>query len=279
MRVTRIPLDSILREPTRFNSSNHPTAQGGQPEDYRDVIARCDARHWIHAFHPGHTSVTIPRKEVGWLWDALAIGSLRKRIPKQYEDEIEELAKAIEPSFPPGPPRFVRTDRTSLKTGVHGAGPYHTAKQVVESMVTCRLGHHPFERTDETITLYIMPWLELDKDKEFRVFVHAGRVTAISQQFIYQSNAWLTRMDETGVGHVADTIVSFVERSVVPKLRPTLDSFVLDLVAVGDDATFHPIEINPFGAEYTSGSACFHWLEDADVLCGRSEPELRFVMP
>lgn len=91
------------------------------------MIARCDARHWIHAFHPGHASITIPHKEVGWLWDALAIGSLRRRIPRHYEDEIEALAKAIEPGFPPGPPRFVRTDRTSLKTGVHGAGPYHSS--------------------------------------------------------------------------------------------------------------------------------------------------------
>lgn len=281
MKVTAIPLTAIISEPNRFNSSNHHP----RPDDYHDMIARCDTRHWIGTFHPDHELITIPSREVPWLWQALSIGSMNRRVPKHYEDEIDQLAHTLSvASFPPGKPRFVRTDKTSLKTGVHKAGPYTTAKQVIESIVTCRIGHHPFDRTDESINLYILPWLEIDRDREFRVFVHSGRVTAISQQFIHEANVWLDAMDEEEIRRIAYQLTEFTERIVVPGLvsnnssraDPPLESFVCDLVFDSRGA-IRFIEINPFGAEYTSGSACFHWIDDDSVLMGRSEPEIRYV--
>lgn len=278
MKIVSISIDTVLSEPHNFNSSNHQAKTGKSPDDYHDTIARFDTRHWIRAFHPTHDTITIPQQSIGWLWEALKIGSMHRRVPKQYEDEIEELAKSLESSFPPGAPRFVRTDKTSLKTGIHGAGPYLTAKQVVESIVTCRMGHHAFDRNDDTITLYILPWIDMERDREFRVFVYNGTVTAISQQFIHQRNEWLSQLNDVDVQNVAEKLTHFVECTVVPNLGTTQvqDTFVLDSVFLGD-GSIYCIEVNPFGAEYTSGSACFHWLRDGDILHGRTRSEFRFT--
>ena len=86
----------------------------------------------------------------------------------------------------------------SLKEGKHGIGPYKDFKSIIESIVTCRLGHSPLYEDTTFITLYLIKFEEnLNRLREFRVFVHKNKITAISQQSLYESNAILEPLDET----------------------------------------------------------------------------------
>jgi hypothetical protein len=46
-----------------------------------------------------------------------------------------------------------------------------------------------------------------------------------------------------------------------------MPDYVIDIV-VYPDFTCHVIELNPFGAAMSSGSALFHWLRDYKLLYG-----------
>ena len=309
--VRAIPVGEILGHPERYNSSNHWSGSvngdvdasplhyaasntPAPPDDYAATVDSFDARHWIGTFLPHATRVTIPRKHVEWLWCAFQMGSFRGAPPAQYEDELQALAELLTPELTQAAEAagadlatgiFVRTDRTSLKTGVHGVGPYRSALEILQSLVTCRLGHHAFDRGDSHITLYVTPFLKLRRDREFRVFVSDRRVTGISQQFIHQPNTWLREMRRQGgdraLQDLVRQMVAHVEEQIVPAAGALggggINSFVLDLVVlethhiphiVFEQHSFRFIELNPFGKRYTSGSACFHWIDDEALLEG-----------
>lgn len=42
--------------------------------------------------------------------------------------------------------------------------------------------------------------------------------------------------------------------------------------------SFYFIEINPFGKNYSSGSACFHWINDNNIILDNSKINFRFVI-
>ena len=60
---------------------------------------------------------------------------------------------------------FVRCNSVSLKYGQHGARPYTTFEQIIESLVTCIETHTPIDNTGkgrEPLTLYLLPWKTFD---------------------------------------------------------------------------------------------------------------------
>ena len=97
---------------------------------------------------------------------------------------------------------FIRTDRTSLKYGKYGAGPYTDIENIIISMVSSSDGHIPFKEDDETCNIYFLRWLEVDRDKEFRVFVYNNKITAISAQHLYSVNDWLNSLSDEAQGRM-----------------------------------------------------------------------------
>jgi hypothetical protein len=45
----------------------------------------------------------------------------------------------------------------------------------------------------------------------------------------------------------------------------------MDFVLIGEDNQPYFIEVNPFGSEYSSGSALFHWIQDHEILYENGE--------
>ena len=75
----------------------------------------------------------------------------------------------------------------SLKSGIHGPGPYTDIRMVLESIITANANHTPLAEVHEgkALKLYFLPWRgDLADGKEFRVFVDGGRITAMSQQHL-----------------------------------------------------------------------------------------------
>eukprot|EP00466_Bigelowiella_natans_P011041 jgi/Bigna1/90870/estExt_fgenesh1_pg.C_810086 len=120
---------------------------------------------------------------------------------------------------------------------------------------------------------------DLPQDHEFRCFIHKKCITAISQydpKYVFSA-----LQNRIYVEKLRNIIIKFHEK--VAKALP-FDSYVMD-VAVLPDMTCTLIEMNPFGAHLSSGSALFHWENDFEILygrdgnvhCNKGLPEMRIL--
>jgi hypothetical protein len=80
---------------------------------------------------------------------------------------------------------FVRVNNVSLKYGEHKEGPYNNIRNILESIVSCIGSHSPLRYSTKHIDIYLIEWIDIKPEFEFRVFVHNNKITAISQQNIY----------------------------------------------------------------------------------------------
>lgn len=275
--VQRIDLDDILmNNRIKYNSNNHWNDE--RPLDYDQVISQCNTSKWVGQFKSNHKTFKIKKRDLAWMFKAFKIGSYRCKFPHMYDDELEEYLernKHLGHIF--DKPYFVRTNRNSLKNGVHGAGPYTDLKSVIESICTTTDTHTCFYEDDDECTVYLWDWKsELNKDREFRLFVHEKRLVAISQQHLYKTNEWLINKTDDEIKTIVAQINESFEKDIKPKIHH-LTSYSVDFALVNDEGYF--IEINSFGKEYASGSALFHWLIDEDIMYGKKEEQyFRFTI-
>lgn len=241
---------------TRYNSNNH----GDRPDDYDIKIRECGFSNFKHLKDYKEFDLPLER----WMWKAVRVGTITGNFPEIYSEDLKDYCdrnrNLDDDHF--DKPYFIRTEFVSLKSGCHGKKPYDSIKTIVESMLTCRYEHTPFPKNKiDSIRLYLVKPVEIPIDLEFRVFICEGRVTAISQQNVYVKNKTLNRQRAECIGR---DIVKFVDRLAID-----IGSYVMDVAMIDDVCYF--IEINPFGAEYGSGSALFHWIIDRDLLYGKCD--------
>jgi hypothetical protein len=176
--------------------------------------------------------------------------------------------------LPPGN-WFVRTEKVSLKYGKHGAGPYNNLRDIIESLVSSLPGHDCFNPEDRSLKIYLLPWIDMSLEKEFRVFVYNNEITAISSQNIYKVNNWLNSMTNNQIEGTVKDLIAFFHENVRDKLT-YLNSYVMDIVLL-EAGNFYFIEPNTFGKSYSSGSALFQWINDHDELHDPNHVELRYT--
>jgi hypothetical protein len=263
----------------RFNSNNHWNNKE-KPKDYELKISQCNLINYIDQFHPHYTVINIPWKEMRWIEKAYAIGNVKLQFPKAYLDELEALCnlklKFIhEEIFNNGAKSyFVRANSVSLKNGIHKAGPYNSLQKIIESLVTNKEGHSAINDAEEgkPFKLYLLPWQQIDKDKEFRVFVCNNEITAISQQFLHQANRTLAALDEkereNTVTQWGKLICDYFDSTIRERITH-ISNYCIDLALIGEENRPYFIEINCFGKEYAAGSSLFHWLIDEEKLYGK----------
>lgn len=117
------------------------------------------------------------------------------------------------------------------------------------------------------LALSLREWQHnLPQDHEFRCFVHRRRVTAISQYACYY--VFEALQDVRHCEAVRDAIIRFHDGGVGEAVP--MDSFVMD-VAVYPDLSCKVIELNPFGAHLSCGSALFSWTLDSAILYGEDQ--------
>ncbi|CAE6942444.1 unnamed protein product [Symbiodinium sp. CCMP2592] len=271
------------------------------PEDYPEALEKCSTRHWVDRFRGHYRIVNVPREHTTWMKEASRLAVQQAGFSPLFRDDLEaavadtscgDTFQHCDPSKPSSC-YFVRTERVSLKDGLHGVGPYSSLKSIIESAVTARGGHQGVDSGTEQLKLYLFPWrTDLDDFREFRVFVSNGRVTAFSQQKLYAINPILAPLSEADRTRVVENwlrrLLPYITSTVIPRLEDLLPSFVLDIVLLGPPASYkHPsdaalnvdlnspellepyfIEVNTFGFAYASGSSLFSWVEDYALLYG-----------
>lgn len=278
--ITKIKLDDVLSDKTKtkYNVNNLLPA-----EDYTNVLAWSNTKNWIHEFHNDIPVIEITNKnEIRWIYEASKIGSVSGEFSSLHAEELDDLCKKYDKHnelMKDGV--FIRTEHVSLKTGKHGIGPYYNIKQVIESICTSTYGHAAIRSNDTVLNIYIIPWLNLDINKEFRIFVHDNIITGISVQYIYERNEWLDSRSEGEIRSLVDGIRTyfnevFLEKWHRTKMSENTKNFTMDLVILNEEYYF--IEPNPFGAQYAAGSSLFHWIRDNDQLCNKKDTvEFRYI--
>ena len=137
--------DTMIYDRIKYNTNNHWTDKG-KPEDYSEVMERDNTKYWLHLKDDFIRSFDLSIDKYKWLIEADKIGLQTGKFPNQYEDELDDLLKDFDmEDFEE--PMFVRTENVSLKGGQHGVGPYKNLKMIIESLVSCRSTHTPFNKT------------------------------------------------------------------------------------------------------------------------------------
>lgn len=272
--------DVLSRNKERYNTNNIWT-HNIKPKDYKSVSDECNTDKWVDKFHQSYTVINIPVDP--WMEKAHNYGVMLGHISKVFEDDIDLYIKSYETpklrSLLSSKKHFIRSERVSLKRGIHGVGPYTDLKQIIESLITTDAGHsvltnEEFEKG--MLKLYLFDWIDVDEDKEFRVFVKDRKITSISQQFLYSENITLKNksVEETEkiIRSWFEVIYDYFENTVFKKITH-IDSFCVDIMILGNNNEPYFIEINPFGKEYQSGSALFGWAQDEDMLYGKNKTD------
>ena len=283
--VEAVELADIERDKTRpiprYNTSNHwcYSEAGQRPADYDDVEEATAARHWITALKSEYQRFTIAPADVSTLLELQTVNHLRDGLSQACLENINDLAgkrcfAPLREALGQGE-FFIRSDFASLKYGKHGNKVYRSLVDVFESMVTSKRSHSPLGRSgrEDELSLYLIPWVNINPDLEFRVFVYQKNITAVSQQHIYQKNKCLQRRNIPGIVQM----ISAYFRCNIRDQIDTPDSYVMDMALVGDSSfRVYFIELNPFGKDYTSGAAAFSWVVDADKLCPQAPGTIYF---
>jgi hypothetical protein len=284
-----VPNDLVLlNNKTRFNSNNHwPNDKIENVPDYWNIYEQTKTKYWINLFHDrqNYKTIEIEKKNFRWLREAANIGRQTVKFPNSYLDELSELCTFINENNPDifnsTSKYFVRTENVSLKSGCYGVGPYSSIEQIIKSCITSRDGHSPIKENMEEIRLYLMDWKNINQDKEFRVFVNNGIIKAISQQSLYSSNEFLKKLKEKSdekfyekITEWINLIVEYINNVVIKKINH-IKSYTIDIALLDNDDPYF-IEINPYGAEYSSGSSLFHWIIDENIFNNENKIYVRF---
>ena len=330
--ITAVPLGDVLEhDKVRYNTNNcyayHPdpaapwrlvkdtTKPPQQPADYDAVLNEVATGVWVDWFHTHYRVVVVPRRHLAWMKAASNFAICKAGMSPMYADDVAdvEATTPVGDTFArcdktvPTSGYFVRTDRVSLKDGVHGIGPYFGLAQIVEGAVTARGGHQGIDQKTAVAKFFLFPWrTDMHEHREFRAFVRDGRVTALSQQSLYTPNRILAALGPAGdadadarrhqvVTNWCRILVPYLETTVVPRLREAATdpngllaagSFVADVTLLGptqgrdaegpecvdltapERLTPYFIEPNTFGFRYASGSSLFSWVDDYAQLYG-----------
>ena len=297
VKVKTFSLQDVKENDKILYNVNNIYTDGKQPEDYWS--RRYYTGDWIDFFlKDKYHTIVISGSDLEWMKKAKNISQIRPGFPRIFMDELESLCKKHQERFEKimesGETWFIRTENYSFKYSQHGVGPYNDLKKIFESLISYSTGHACISDDDKSKTIYFIPWIDMDFNREFRIFVYNNQITAISAQHIYVINKWLQGKSKIEIEALVDKIVKYFNENIRDKLT-FIGSYVMDLAmvtlvtliggeAVGDRDEIDEvkevdeidevneipyfIEPNSFGAEYGSGSALFHWIIDHDDLHG-----------
>lgn len=262
-KITPIELADIkLHGDTKYNSNNHGSIR---PEDYLNILSQSHTEKWIDLFKPEYKKITIDEPYyIHLLKLANNVGEITGKIPHIFMEDIQPLCNELKDNFD-GTNYFVKVNNVSLKYGIHGIGPYNNIQKIIESSITCIKGHTPIYPDVTKIDIYLLPWVNIERVNEFRVFVCNNKITAISQQNLYYK--LYDEFSISKIHEILQIIIDYFTKEIVTKIN-WISSYSYDFAIVDGNPYF--IEMNCFGKEYAAGSALFHWLLDEDVLYGKS---------
>lgn len=271
-KIKNIELDEIVKyDKEKYNSNNH-WVNDIRPSDYEFVLSQTQTSMWINYFKE-YQKITINNSIwIEWLKKASEICCQTGKFSKIFLDEfdimVEELNKEYGYLFNDCHKGFfVRVNNVSLKYGEHKEGPYNNIRNILESIVSCIGSHSPLKYNTNEINIYLIKWMDIKPEFEFRVFVFNNKITAISQQNIY-SVVYNNYLENENIFNEfmkkkLDIIVNYFYEEMIQKIT-WISNYTFDFALINNNP--YLIELNSFGKELAAGSALYHWLLDEKIL-------------
>ena len=240
------------------------------PKDYNKVKLAGNTKNWIDIFHKNnYIKIIIDKCDLKWIREANKLAIITGRFSEIYRDDLNDLTNKLKSTCSKylSNSVFVRTEHVSLKSGKYGIGPYYNFETIIESICTTSRTHNAIDDSDEFITIYLIKWIDLNPDKEFRIFVYNNNITGISIQHIYEYNKWINLSDiKLLIKNIKEYFNNIFKQKWNKTITSTLVSnYTFDLV-LNEQNEFYFIEQNSFGAKYCAGSSLFHWVNDVGIL-------------
>jgi hypothetical protein len=240
-----------------------------KPKDYDLILDSFKTKEWVNMFHEDYETITISGTDFLWLKDATMICSQTGRFTHIYDDELNELSEKLKKKYKyliESGNWFIRSERTSLKCGLHGIGPYDNFKKIIESVVTCSPNHMCINLNDDELTLYFFPFKNNLKMKdEYRIFVSNGKLTGISTQNVYDTYYLLKQLNSLELHEYIHKNIIIPCNKIIEKCSNKYSTFTFDY-AILEDGSHYFIEPNGYGKNYSAGSSLFEWTKDEDIL-------------
>lgn len=274
--IEKIKLDDVLND--NLNSPNKKKYNVNnlyekQPKDYHQILSKCLTKNWIDLFHKDNCNkIELDGSDLYWMKEAIKSGCITGRFPKMFLDDYYKSCEKYNEQFNKikklndNNGFFLRTENVSFKYTTNGLIPYNKLEDIFEAIVLSTSDHKCIENYDKENAIYFMKWINIDRDKEFRVFVFKNKITAVSVQHLYEINDWILSLTNDKIEKLINDLNNYFEENIKDKMK-WLESYVMD-IALLDNSEFYFIEPNPFGKEYSSGSALYHWENDYDILYG-----------
>ena len=271
-KIKNIELDEIVKyDKEKYNSNNH-WVNDIRPSDYEFVLSQTQTSMWINYFKE-FQKITINNSIwIEWLKKASEICCQTGKFSKIFLDEfdimVEELNKEYGYLFNDYHKGFfVRVNNVSLKYGEHKEGPYNNIRNILKSIVSCIGSHSPLKYNTNEINIYLIKWMDIKPEFEFRVFVFNNKITAISQQNIY-SVVYNNYLENENIFNEfmkkkLDIIVNYFYEEMIQKIT-WISNYTFDFALINNNP--YLIELNSFGKEFAAGSALYHWLLDEKIL-------------
>lgn len=272
----------IERLPFDIKWNNHNQDKDPNDPEYleiKDVDKKIEIRKtWLNAWakllnYPILYTFELTPREIEIMEEASRVGRLTMHRSSLVKEELNEIENRMESEipFPDGIEYFIRMDSASPKDGHHDhqwlkSGGITSAKDAIDVLSTSDRAHTAF--INECNKIYFMAWDQsMDTARELRVFVHHGKICAISQYSCSEKSLFqsLNDMELVGLGRkVVEYTLEIINR--VKSIGTT--SMVADLT-VNQDFSLKLIELNSFGYWMCSGGSCFNWNTDREKMYGR----------
>lgn len=272
IEIEEIEIEDVNNENNKkkYNTNNH-WKNNLRPDDYDKKNEELDTKNWINNFKNFYLLLNIDYNDLMLLKNMNNLCLIKNEIPELYKEDFETMIKKyeyVDKYLKINGGHFIRTDNVCLKYSKYGNIPYDNIRMIFESILTCSIGHSPLYNTTNELHIYLIPWIKINKSKEFRVFVYKNKITAISQQYMYQSNEILkmkTKDEKNDIINKWINIICIFFNKFIKNKFVSIENYIYDFCILDNDLPYF-IEINPFGREYSSGSALFHWINDNDKI-------------
>jgi|SRR3989338_2505980 len=161
---------------------------------------------------------------------------------------------------------FFRFNSRSPKGGIN-IYPVISALETITMIVTSVKGWRCLCENENII--YFVPYNDTwDIQKEFRVFVNDGIITAISQ---YDTSTKSILSGKSSI-YIKQTVLNIIDflSNILPILTTKIQTSNLTIDIYVDTNSIKIIECNSFGYYQSAGSCLFHWLLDKSKLYNKN---------
>lgn len=228
---------------------------------YNAYVDAFDYNHWYSAKDGECQLLKIP----AYIKRLMAACNITGRKP---HPDIVEWIEDVYPDGPPFKPCFARLGGTSGKNEKRPE-PLETNEDLLRYLTQGNyiLVRRELSVEDKDTYLILMPWIDIERKFEFRVFFRNNKVIGASQQFT--GTLFNYTQEELEKLTKCFRKLSFPE---VPYYEWTADVY-WDPVK----KKMNLIECNPYGAHSGAGASLFEWNRDREIFEGKSPPEFRYL--